>query len=395
MSAAAVAVTVAGVLPVYLLGVLVVQVREDVGFAPSALGALVAGFFGSSALASVLAGRLGLDAGSPRAVRAAALTSTAALLVIGAVADDLPVLTAALLVAGAANGFGQPASNALIAACVPLEHQGVAFGAKQAAIPLSTLLGGLAVPLVALPFGWRAVYVGAAGLGLLAAGSVPRHVSPHRRRTGHDSPAAGPFRLGPLLVLSAGITAASAAGNAVGTFFVASATAVGLAPATAALIAAAAGAGGAATRIGLGLVADRYEGRWLLVVAGLVVVGGGGHALLATQHPPLLAAGVLLAYCSGWAWAGLATYAVARMHPGETARATGVTQGGLAVGAALGPLGFGALAEHASYATAWTVSAALSVLAGALVALGRALLLRDRPALVEAHRVRRRRAAGG
>ncbi len=395
MSAAAVAVTVAGVLPVYLLGVLVVQVRGDVGFAPSTLGALVAGFFGSSALASVLAGRTGLDSGSTRAVRAAALTSTAALLVIGAVADELPVLTAALLVAGAANGFGQPASNALIAACVPPEHQGVAFGAKQAAIPLSTLLGGLAVPLVALPFGWRVVFVGAAALGLLSALSVPRRVPERRRLAALESPAAGPFRLGPLLVLSAGIMAASAAGNALGTFFVASAVAAGLPPATAALVAAVAGAGGAATRVGLGLVADRYEGRWLLVVAGLVAVGGAGHALLATQDPVLLAAGVLLAYCSGWAWAGLANYAIARMHPGETARATGVTQGGLAVGAALGPLGFGALAERASYGTAWTASAACSVFAGALVALGRALLLRDRPALVEAHRVRRRRAAGG
>ena len=42
-----------------------------------------------------------------------------------------------------------------------------------------------------------------------------------------------------------------------------------------------------------------------------------------------------------------------------------------------------------SYAVAWTATAALAVVAGLVVVLGRHLLLRERPALVAAHRQRR------
>ncbi len=137
----------------YLVSVLIVQLRAEMGFGPATLGALVAAFFGCSALGAVITGRVGHDAGSTAVVRSAALTSTGCLFAIGLLAHDTAALTVALVVGGLSNGFGQPASNALIAAAVPPHHQGVAYGAKQAAIPLSTLLGGLALPLVALPFG--------------------------------------------------------------------------------------------------------------------------------------------------------------------------------------------------------------------------------------------------
>ena len=39
---------------------------------------------------------------------------------------------------------------------VPLDRQGLAFGIKQSAIPAAMLVSGLALPLLALPLGWRA-----------------------------------------------------------------------------------------------------------------------------------------------------------------------------------------------------------------------------------------------
>ncbi len=389
-AAAAVAVTVTGVLPVYMVSVLVVQIGAEMGFGAGRLGALVAGFFGCSALAASLSGQLGRVASSTGVVRAAALLSTGCLWSTALVARDTTVLAGVLLLAGTANGLGQPASNALIAAVVPSGHQGLAFGAKQAAIPVSTLLGGLAVPLLALPFGWRTVFGVAGVLGLLSAVAVPGRPDARLTPAAPPSPAAGPLRLAPLLVLTAGLLVAAGTGNALGTFFVASAVAAGQPAGTAGLLAAVAGSTGAVTRVALGLLADRLPGRWLLVVAVLVAVGGSGHALLATGDRVLLAVGVVVAYCAGWTWAGLATYAVVRMHPDAAARATGITQSGLALGAALGPLAFGGVVEHSSYATAWLVTTGSSLLAGATIALGRALLLRDRPALAEAQRSRRR-----
>jgi MFS family permease len=387
---AAVAVTVIGVLPVYLVSVLVVQIGAEMGFGAGRLGALVAGFFGCSAVAAFLSGMLGRDAGSTGLLRAAALLSTGCLLAIGLLAEGTLALSVALLAAGLSNGIGQPASNALIASVVPDGRQGVAYGVKQAAIPVSTLLGGLAVPLLALPYGWRSAFVAAGALGLLAATAVPSRAARRATTTAAAaSPAAGPFRLGPLLVLSAGLLLAAGTGNALGTFFVASAVAAGQSAGAAGLLAAVAGAAGAVMRVLLGLLADRHARRWLLVVAVLVTVGGTGHALLATADLRLMAVGVVVAYCSGWTWAGLTTYAVVRMHPDATARATGVTQSGLALGAALGPLAFGAVVSHTSYAVAWTSTTVSSVLAGATILLGRSMLLRDRPALTQAHRARR------
>jgi len=389
VAVSAVATTVTTVFPVYLVSVLVVQIGADMPFGPADLGALVAGFFGCSAVAAFVSGQVASSAGSTRLVRASAVLSSACLLAVGLLAQDPVDITVALLVAGVSNGIGQPASNGLIATVVPSGRQGVAYGAKQAAIPLSTLLGGLAVPLLALPFGWRTVFLVAAGLGLLTAACTPARGRTSQGGTATDSPAAGPLRLPALLVLSTGLLLAAGTGNALGTFFVASAVAAGEQAGTAGLLAAVAGGTGAVTRVLLGLLADRYQARWLLVIAVLIAFGGTGHALLATGDPSLLPVAVVIAYCSGWTWAGVATYAVVRMHPSAASRATGVTQSGMALGAALGPLAFGLVVRHWSYDAAWASTAACSVLAGASILVGRSMLLRDRPALATTPRGRR------
>jgi hypothetical protein len=75
--------------------------------------------------------------------------------------------------------------------------------------------------------------------------------------------------------------------------------------------------------------------------------------------------------------------------PGRAAQATSTTQGGVGPGAALGPLAVGAVVPAASYTVAWTATAALAVLGGLVCLVGRQMLLRERPALVAAHRQRR------
>ena len=390
---AAVTVTTAGLLPVYLAGVLAVQLRADLGIGPSLLGQLVAVFFAASAVSAFSAGALVRRLGTVPVVRLSALTAAGAMLVVAVAAHDPAVLAAALVIAGCGNGIGQPASNDLVARSVPAHRQGLAYGLKQAAIPLSTLLAGVAIPLVAIPLGWRTAFGIGAAMALLVALSVPG--SGRLGTAGSAAPpseAAGPFHRGPLLVLAAGLMLGAGTGNALGSFSVVTAVDSGTAPAAAGLLAAGASTAGALTRVLLGWLADRVRTRWLLVVSAQMSVGGLSYALLGTGSEALVAVGVVVGYCTGWAWAGLATYAIARMHPGMAARATSITQGGVGVGAALGPLAFGAVVSAASYAVAWTATAALAVLGGLVCLLGRRLLLRERPALVEAHR--RRRTSG-
>ncbi len=388
---AAVTVTTAGVLPAYLVGVLWVQVRADLGLSTSLLGLLVAAFFATSAVAALSAGALVRRLGTVPVVRLSGLTAAVTMLVVALAAAHPAVLVAALVVAGWGNGVGQPASNDLIARSVSAGRQGLAYGLKQAAIPLSTLLAGVAVPLVAIPLGWRTAFGLGAVLALLVVLSVP---GPRRLGSaGSSSPpseAAGPFRRAPLYVLAAGLALGAGTGNALGAFSVSTAVAGGIAPATAGVLAAVASGVGALARVLFGWLADRVRTRWLLVVAAQMSVGGLSYALLGTGVEALIAIGAVVGYCTGWAWAGLSTYAVTRMHHGMAAQATSITQGGMGLGAALGPLAFGGLLSVSSYAVAWTATAALAVVGGLVIVLGRHLLLRERPALVAAHR---RRAA--
>lgn len=387
---AAVTVTTAGVLPAYLVGVLWVQVRADLGVGPSLLGVLVAAFFATSAVSALSAGTLVRKLGTVRVVRLSGLTAALTMLVIALAARDTAVLVAALVVAGWGNGIGQPASNDLIARSVSAGRQGLAYGLKQAAIPLSTLLAGVAVPLIAIPLGWRTAFGLGAVLALFVVLSVP---GPRRLGSaGSSSPpseAAGPFRRAPLYVLAAGLALGAGTGNALGSFVVSTAVAGGIAPGTAGVLAAVASGVGALARVLVGWLADRVRTRWLLVVAAQMSVGGLSYALLGTGVEALIAVGAVVGYCTGWAWAGLSTYSVTRMHHGMAAQATSITQGGMGLGAAAGPLAFGGLLSVSSYAVAWTATAALAVVAGLVVVLGRHLLLRERPALVAAHRQRR------
>ncbi len=396
-TSAAVAVTVVGMLPVYLLGGLAVQVRADLGAGRTGLGVLVAVFFAGAAIGSLAGGRSADRLGPTRVMRVAAAAGAAALLG-AALAPRTWLLAAALLVGGIASGAGQPASNALIATAVAPSRRGRAYGAKQAAIPAGVLLGGLAVPVFGLTVGWRWAYAAAALLAVAipllvpppaGAGAGEERVPADGRsstRAARAAVAAGSYRLEPLVVLSVGTTLGAAVGNSFGAFFVETAVAAGQEAGRAGLLAAAGSALGVLSRLALGVVADQREARWLLVVAAMMLAGAPASALLAVGAPAALLPAVALAYGVGWAWAGLLNHAVTLMHPQDPGRATGVTQSGVAIGGALGPLGFGALADAVSLTAAWSATGMLAVLAAVAVVAGRRLLLRDRPALVAALR---------
>ena len=115
---AAVAVTTVGVLPVYMVGVLWVQLRADLGFGTSLLGVLVACFFATSGVSALTAGLVVRRFGTSPVVRLSALVGAFSMLVIGVAAQYTVVLVGALVLAGWGNGIGQPASNDLIARAV-------------------------------------------------------------------------------------------------------------------------------------------------------------------------------------------------------------------------------------------------------------------------------------
>lgn len=129
-------------------------------------------------------------------------------------------------------------------------------------------------------------------------------------------------------------------------------------------------------RVGVGWLADRRAGGHVGVVAGLLVAGSVGLLLLAVADPVPLVAGVVLGFGLGWAWPGLLTFAVVRLHPQAPAAATSITQTGVYAGGCLGPLGLGALAGTAGYPAMWLTAAGSMLLAALLMLLAARLLSR-------------------
>ena len=316
------------------------------------------------------AGRLVSRYGPTATARTGIALAAASLLAIGA-ARSFSHLVVFLAAGAAANALGQLASNVALAHHVPVRRQGLSFGLKQSAIPVSTLLSGAAVPAVALTLGWRWAFVVAAGLALATLPLVPPDGGAARRRP--DRREAGRATAG-LVVVGLAATLASGAANALGTFLVDSSVARGLAPGLAGLMLTLGGAVCAASRLAGGWLADRRAAGHIGVLALLLAGGAVGLALLALPGTVALVVGVLLSFGLGWAWPGLLNYTVVLLNPSAPAAATSISQTGVYAGGCLGPLVFGPVAAHAGYPEAW-VSAAVAMLlaAGLMLLAGRAL----------------------
>lgn len=364
--------TIACSVPVFLVGGLAVQISGDLHFSPAGLGLAVSAYFGATALASVPAGALVERYGSTTIARYGIVLSATSLLAIAALARSLWSLIVILALGAGANALGQLASNTSLSRHVPVRRQGLSFGVKQAAIPVSTLLAGAAVPLVALTLGWRWAFVLAA-LGAAAALLV---VPSERGETKRSRGAPSGRATSALVVIGVAATLAAAAANALGTFLVDSAVARGIAPGAAGLALTLGSLVCVLSRLGGGWQADRLPGRQVSVIAGLLATGALGLALLAVPGTAALIAGVVLGFGLGWSWPGLMNFAVVRLHPQAPAAATSITQTGVYAGGCIGPLALGTLAAAAGYPAMWTAAAVAMISAAALMVVGSAMLRR-------------------
>lgn len=373
---AAAAMTTLGTLPVFLLSAQAVLIREDLRFTETQLGLAVSVFFGAAALASLSAGQLAERLGRRWSTVLAGGLAAVGTLGIAVAATSYPVLLGWLVVAGLANAALQMTSNVTLARSVPPDHRGLAFGVKQSAIPVATMIGGIAVPAVGVALGWELAYAAAAvaaafvvlmGLRVQRGDAQPR--ASHAVRESAPT--------GALLTIAVVMTLASAAVNSLGAFLPVWAFRVGLDPGTAGWLLAAVSAGCIVARIGLGLAADRRDGRNLPVVASLMAVGAVGLVLLAGTSTTSLLLGAFLAFTVGWSWPGLMLFAVVRVGRDSPAHASGAVQAGAFLGGASGPLLFGLLVTATSYPTAWRAAATALLLAAALSLLARRQFIAD------------------
>lgn len=371
---------VVGSLPGFLVGTLAVEIRHSLHFGTEALGIAIAVYYLGAASSSLPVSRIVEQVGGARVMRFAMVGAAVLFGLIGGLSSSWAALVVLLFLAGGISGSMNPAANLFLARRSDSARHGLVFGIKQAAVPFASLLGGLAVPAIALTVGWRWAFGIGSVLALVAAAVIPKPrttLAQHRRQYGQAAKI--PVATRALVTLTSGLSLGVIASSGCTAFLVSAAVSLGLAKGTAGLVAAAAGAAAVTARIAVGAQADRREGQHIRVVVLMLLIGVVGYILLASAtlagNHLLFVAGALLALGGGWGYNGLFNFVVIRTHRDAPAAATGVTQVGGRVGGMLGPAIFGLVASHFSYSTAWFTAAGLAAVAAVTMVIGRRLLM--------------------
>lgn len=364
----------------FLVGASAIEIRASLHFGATAFGLALSLYYLGAAAGSVPFGRLAEGVGGLRVMRWAAVAAAGSLLAIAILARSWVTLTVLLVVAGVVSSSMQPASNLFLSRRIPDTRQGLAFGIKQAAVPAAALLGGLAVPAIALTIGWRWAFVFAAVLATGTIAILPRTRSRLAAyRAGRTARTAPPVGL-PLVVLTTGFFLGIFAANGLTGFLVTSAVASGITDGHAGLLAAAAGTVAVAVRVVVGYRADHRGRAHFPVVALMLVIGVAGYGALAAGSATgwhwLFMVGAVVAFGAGWGWNGLFNFAVVRTHRDAPARATSITQVGGRLAGVAGPITFGLVATHASYAAAWSMDGSAAMVGAAVILVGRHHLVR-------------------
>ncbi|MGH2826445.1 MAG: CynX/NimT family MFS transporter [Actinomycetota bacterium] len=371
----AVLITGCGSLPVFLVGGLAVQIRDELELPVSQIGLLTAIFFSASAVFSALAGRVAERIGAGVAMRISGAGVAVSLIGL-ALSPTSVVLMVFLVIGGLASALAQVGANLHLAKRVDPSRQGFAFGIKQSGIPAATLMGGLAVPLIALTVGWRWAFALGAVLTLVVVALIPG--AGLRAKRGAKKKV-DRRNIPGLIVLALGGALGSGAANAMGSYLVDSSVSAGLGEAAAGLLFAAGSLAGLSLRVGAGWFADRRVGGRLLWVAGLFLFGSVGMLLQSTRQPQLLIPATLLCFAGGWGWPGLFNFMIVIRNREAPAAATGLTQTGVYLGGVSGPLVFGYVAEHIDYSAAWLGAACSGLLACIAVVFARRMMVSVKP----------------
>jgi MFS family permease len=366
--------TTVAVLPPLLLGALATLVGAELGFGDTQLGLAVGTFFGVSAVAAILAGKALQHQGPNWTIQHGATITAFSCVALATSTRTWSHLLAFLALAGIGNGLTQVGVNHLLAQVVAFHRQGLAYGIKQAAIPLAALVAGLALPSVGLTVGWRWAFGVSAFLSLsIALISLAWAATPRRPSLPSDHGGRSPT--GPILIIAWGAALASTTVTSLTPFLVEHLVQSGFTVQAAGLFLAAGSSLGIVVRVVAGWLGDLWKGGALLLVASLMVLGSLGCALLALPiGDAAMVSAIGLCFAGGWGWGGLLWLGIVRASPERPAWALGLVQAGVSAGGASGPIVIGFVVEAHSFSLAWSGMAVVALGGALLVLVGRHLL---------------------
>src|SRR5215471_13787421 len=281
---------------------------------------------------------------------------------------------------GSAGAWSTP-SSARPSWISSLRERGIAMGIKQMGLTVGGIISALTLPPIASALGWRtAVATCAVVMGAPALASWP-FLSPlaRMRTTGSDGAAGNHWwwlRRPPLLALfAAGLVLGMVQSALLAYLPLYGVQVLGLTAVAAGALVAAAQAGGAVARLGLGAASDRWLGGrrppWLVVSS---LIGTSVFVVYAVAPLPRAMATALLAFAAGigaHGWVGI--YFIASAEAGgarQSGLLNGVSFAAIVVGLLLGAPLFGSVLEASdSYSAAWGTFAGLCAAVATVMAL--------------------------
>lgn len=255
-------------------------------------------------------------------------------------------------IGGAVYGYSQPYTNLLIMKECSNRIHGFAYGLKQAAIPAATLISSLAVPIIAVPLGWRQLFGIIAFFTLIYSLFLAKNSQTIISKSQNKSTAKLKLNWHLSMLALTGSLGAMV-GNSLGGYLIISLTDSGFSLTAASFIAAVSSVANIIVRIIAGVAADRGKKSPYRYLEFMFVFGMIGTLFLLTNINSIQIIGSILAYAGGWGWAGLLHYVTGAAYPGKERQATAVSQMGVSLGASFGPLIFGCLFSYAGAQIAW------------------------------------------
>ena len=348
-------------LPGFLLGAFAPEIKEDLSFGDTELGAILTfGYLVSSIIMSVSGGAAD-QLGPKRVLRSGVTIALIAAFLMGFLGNSFFLLMVFIGLNRVAEGIIHPATNALISSSVILERQGIAMAAKQSAVPFATALAGFAVPTLGIVFGWKGTFLVVAVLAFPAWFLIPNAPSINKRNFASRREM---WRVSHLQLLALAGAFSAAAVVTVSGFLTTSAKNAGYSDGSAGLILGLGGVLMIISRLTWGYLADRFLFDRFKAVSGSLLIGSLAFVLFAIESKASIAVGSIFIFGIGWSWPGLALLGIIEHHRDEPGEATAIVQTSIRIGAMFAPLGFGLIADSFNYSYAWLCSL-VSALLGA------------------------------
>ncbi len=365
---------VASTFSIFAIAVLASPIIDDLGISRTQVGLIGSVNTGLGALSAPLSGRLTDRIGPRRAVLILLAASAVSMTLMG-LARSPWILLLSGIVAGLPQGWGNPATNALIASTLEPGQRGVMTGIKQSGVTLAIFIAGISLPALKGVWDWQAaclVFGMVFALFMVMAWMLlPADVGPPRPATvaAQERSPLSPFiyRLG-LYALLMGL-----AGGAIGRFLPLFAEEkLGYSLAVAGFAASLSGLLGMGFRIAAARMAEtRISPSALLVqLSSVAVVSSSLLALSVPFGRWLLWPAVVLYAIGHTAWNAVANLAVImKVDQRDAGRASGVIILGFLMGLTIAGPSTGALVDATGrYELVWWSSAALAAVSAVVLA---------------------------